>query len=217
MVDMSQPGAGISPEEALRLLIAGHERFISGVCFYPPIGADRRSEVVNNGQHPYATFISCSDSRVPLEILFNAGIGDLFVIRIGGNICTTNEIGTAEFSVRHIGTPLCVVLGHTHCKAVTVALTGMEMQGSIPLLLAPLLPVVEQVRSENPGVATEDLVCLAVVANVWRSVEQLLTHSAEISQAVTAGRVQVIGAVYDVISGGVEWLGPHPRQEQLLG
>jgi carbonic anhydrase len=213
---MTDTGSGISPEDALQLLKAGNERFIAGVCFYPPIGADRRDEVVKHGQHPYATIISCSDSRVPLEVLFNAGIGDIFVIRVAGNVCATDEIGSAEYGVGHLGTPLCVVLGHSHCGAVTAVLTGAEVHGSIPQLVAPIVPVAEKVKQEHPGVAPEQLVGLAVTANVWQGVANLLTHSAEIRHVVSSGLAQVIGAVYDLETGCVEWLGPHPDQAQLI-
>jgi carbonic anhydrase len=214
---MSQPNSGISPEEALQLLKEGNGRFSAGVCFYPPIGADRRAEVVAHGQHPYATIIGCSDSRVPLEVLFNSGIGDIFVIRVAGNVCATDEIGSAEYGVDHLGTPLCVVLGHSHCGAVTAVMTGAAVHGSIPQLVAPIVPVAEQVKQDNPGVAPEQLVGLAVVANIWQGVANLLTQSAEIRHAVSSGRAQVIGAVYDLESGVVDWLGPHPEQARLLG
>jgi carbonic anhydrase len=213
---MSQAGPTISPDEALQLLKAGNERFVAGVCFYPPIGADRRMEVVSHGQHPFATLIGCSDSRVPLEVLFNTGIGEIFVIRVAGNVCATDEIGSAEYGVGHLGTPLCIVLGHSHCGAVTAVLTGAEVHGSIPQLVAPIVPVAEQVRAANPGIAPEELVSIAVVANVWQGVANLLTQSAEIRNAVSSNKAQVIGAVYDLESGRVEWLGQHPEQAQLI-
>lgn len=213
---MSQPGPGISPAEALQLLKAGNERFGAGVCFYPPIGAERRAEVVRHGQQPYATLISCSDSRVPLEVLFNVGIGDIFVIRVAGNVCSTDEIGSSEYGVGHLGTPLCVVLGHSHCGAITAVLTGAKLHGSISQLVAPIVPVAEQVLRDNPGVAPEQLVAQAVTANVWQSIEDLLVHSELIRNAVKAGKTQVIGAVYDLESGQVDWLGQHPEQERLL-
>lgn len=214
---MSHSSPGMSPAAALQLLKDGNERFIAGVCFYPPIGAERRAEVVSGGQHPYATIIGCSDSRVPLEVLFNSGIGDIFVIRVAGNVCATDEIGSAEYGVGHLGTPLCVVLGHSHCGAVTAVLTGAQVHGSIPQLVAPIVPVAELVLRENPGIAPEQLVGQTVVANVWQGVANLLTLSAEIRQAVISGAVQVIGAVYDLETGSVTWLGPHPMEAQLLG
>jgi carbonic anhydrase len=211
-----EEGSGISAAEALARLMDGNTRFVSGVAFYPPIGGDRRAEVVAHGQQPYATIVGCSDSRVPLEVLFNQGIGDIFVVRVAGNVCATDETGSVEYGVDHLGTPLCVVLGHSHCGAVTAVLTGAEVHGSIPKLIEPIIPAVEQVKRENPGVPPGELVPQAVVANVWQAIADLLSRSEAVRRRIAAGRLQVLGAVYDLPSGQVEWLGEHPRQAELL-
>ena len=206
----------VSSQEALAILKKGNEHFVSGVVFYPPIGAERRSAVVTGGQHPCAVIVGCSDSRVPLEVLFNAGIGDIFVVRVAGNVCATDEIGSVEYAIGHLGVPLCVVLGHSHCLAVTNVLTGAEVGGSIPQLSTPIVPVVERVKAAYPGVPPVDLLSQAVEANVWQGLENLLRGSETVRRAVAAGSAEVIGAVYDLLSGKVEWLGAHPEQEALL-
>lgn len=213
---MTPATGGRSPEAALQFLKAGNERFVSSVCFYPPIGSERRYEVLNQSQQPYAAIVSCADSRVPVEIIFNAGIGDLYVVRVAGNVCAADTIGSIEFGMFHIGISLCVVLGHTYCNAVRSVLLGLEVQGSIPQLVAPILPAAQQVLRENPGTDPGQLLTQAVEANVWQGVENLLAHSVQLHDAVSTGSVQIVGAVYDLESGSVRWLGLHPQQEQLL-
>lgn len=136
----SHSGPGISPEEAMKKLADGNSRYAAGACLHSDINQARRTETAQKGQHPIATILSCSDSRVPPEYIFDQGIGDLFVIRVAGNVADTDEIGSAEYGVDHLGTPVLMVLGHSKCGAVTAVATGTEVHGSIPALVENIKP-----------------------------------------------------------------------------
>ncbi len=202
-------------DEVIAMLTKGNERFASGQPTYPHEGAKRRAEV-SAGQHPLATIISCSDSRVPPEILFDEGIGDLFIVRVIGNIGGADETGSAEYGVEHLETPLLVVLGHTGCGAVTAAVTHAEVRGSIPPLLAHIQPAVRTARREHPELKGNDLIPEAIHANVFHSIDELFKRSETIRSRVQTGKLKVVGAIYDLKSGRVNWLGAHPKQDAWL-
>jgi carbonic anhydrase len=202
-------------DEIIAMLKQGNERFASGKPTYPHESLMRRAEVTA-GQHPVATVISCSDSRVPPELLFDEGIGDLFLVRVIGNIGGADETGSAEYGVEHLGTPLLVVLGHTGCGAVTAAVNHMEVGGSIPPLLAHIEPAVQTARKAHPAWRGDELVPAAVEANVFHSIQELFTRSEIIRTKVRADKLQVVGAIYNLKSGQVNWLGTHPHQAALL-
>jgi carbonic anhydrase len=202
-------------DQALATLRQGNERFASGQPTYPHESLMRRAEVAA-GQHPIATVISCSDSRVPPELLFDEGLGDLFIVRVIGNIGGADETGSAEYGVEHLGTPLLVVLGHTGCGAVTAAVNHLEVRGSIPPLLAHIQPAVQTARKAHPALRGNDLVPAAVEANVFHSMQELFARSEIIRAKVRSDKLKVVGAIYDLKSGQVNWLGAHPRQAALL-
>lgn len=202
-------------DEVLAVLTKGNARFVGGTPEYPHEGAARRSEVAA-GQHPLATVISCSDSRVPPEILFDEGIGDLFIVRVIGNIGGMDETGSAEYGVEHLGTPLLVVLGHSKCGAVMAAVTHAEVHGSIPPVLAHIKPAVWTARHEHPKLKGEALVPATIETNVFHSIAELFNRSAIIRERVRTGKLKVVGALYDIESGRVQWLGTHPQQAGLL-
>ncbi len=202
-------------DEVIALLTKGNERFANDHPTYPHEGTARRAEVVTE-QHPIATVISCSDSRVPPELLFDEGIGDLFIVRVIGNIGGADETGSAEYGVEHLGTPLLVVLGHTSCGAVTAAVTHAEVHGSIPPLLAHITPAVQTARKAHPEWKGNALVPAAVEANVLHSIQELFARSEVIRDRVRAGKLKVVGAIYNLQSGWVNWLGTHPRQSAFL-
>lgn len=202
--------------EILAKMKAGNERFIAGEATHPHLDAERRTETSEGGQHPYATVIACSDSRVPVEAIFDAGIGDIFVIRVAGNVCQTDEIGSIEYGVEHLGTPVMIVLGHEQCGAVTAVLTGAEVHGSIPELVAPISPVAEKINSEHAEAELPEKVSMAVHENVMHQMKLLLSGSPGVAERVKNGKTKVVGAVYDLSSGKVTFLGKHPEQDKLL-
>lgn len=202
-------------DDVLTMLKQGNERFASDHPTYPHEGTARRAEVAT-GQHPLATVISCSDSRVPPELLFDEGLGDLFIIRVIGNIGGVDETGSAEYGTEHLGTPLLVVLGHSSCGAVTAAVTHAEVHGSIPSPLAHIKPAVRIAHRAHPELHGNELVPEAIRTNVLHSMQELFNRSEIIRARVRAGKLKVVGAIYDLQSGQVNWLGEHPRQADLL-
>ena len=203
------------PVDALLELLAGNDRFSSGQSTHPNLSAERRELVTSGGQHPFATVIACSDSRVPVEMLFDQGVGDIFVIKVAGNVCNTDEIGSIEYGVDHLDTPVMVVLGHTHCGACTAVATGADVHGCIPDLIAPIRPALQKVYAAHPDIYGKDLVPALVEANVWQAIEDLFQRSSSTRRRTNDGRVTVVGAVYNIETGIVKWMGTHPEQESL--
>ena len=203
------------PVNALLELLAGNDRFSSGQSTHPNLSAERRELVTSGGQHPFATVIACSDSRVPVEMLFDQGVGDIFVIKVAGNVCNTDEIGSIEYGVDHLDTPVMVVLGHTHCGACTAVATGADVHGCIPDLIAPIRPALQKVYAAHPDLYGKDLVPALVEANVWQAIEDLFQRSSSTRRRTNDGRVTVVGAVYNIETGIVKWMGTHPEQESL--
>ncbi len=198
-----------SPDKICTELKDGNSRFIKGECSHPNSSAERRQLAFAKSQGDYAvaTVLGCSDSRVPLELIFDAGIMDLFVIRVPGNICKSDEIGGVEYGIHHAYTPVVVVLGHSDCGAVTAAVkSGHKLERNIPELLKPIKKLVEKVRKEYPGLAEKELIEFCIRENVYYEIEMLFEQSAATRNVVKAGKVKVTGAVYDLGSGKVEWL-----------
>jgi carbonic anhydrase len=210
-------GAAMSPDEAMAKLKAGNDRFVAGKPQYPNQGRERRALTAGQGQHPFATVLSCSDSRVPVEFIFDQGLGDIFAVRVGGNVAQTDEIGSMEYAVDHLATPVVVVLGHSQCGAVTAVVENAKVPPNIANLVAPIKPAVAKAKAENPEAAKEALIAAAVKDNVLQAMEDLFQKSAIVKAQVTAKKIRVVGALYDLDTGQVQWLGPHPDQDQWLG
>jgi carbonic anhydrase len=205
-----EPGPSLTPQQVLEKLQDGNARYVAGKSVHANLDAARREETAKNGQHPTATVLSCSDSRVPVELLFDQGIGDVFVVRVAGNVCNVDEAGSIEYGVDHVGTPLLVVLGHTDCGAVKAAATHAELHGHVVPLVANLRPVIARLEKEHPDLHGIELVPAAVEANVRASIDNLLKMSHIVHDRVKAGKLKVVGAVYDLKSGKVRWLDEKP-------
>jgi len=173
--------------DALLKLISGNDRFSSGQSKHSNISAERRELVTSGGQHPFATVIACSDSRVPVEMLFDQGVGDIFVIKVAGNVCNTDEIGSIEYGVDHLDTPVMVVLGHTHCGACTAVATGADVHGCIPDLISPIRPAFEKVQEAYLHLDGKALVPALVEANVWQAIENLFQRSSSTRKRTNDG------------------------------
>lgn len=204
-----------SPDQAWNMLREGNMRFTRGVTEHPNSDSGRREEVAGS-QNPFAVIHSCADSRVPVERIFDRGIGDLFVVRIAGNVSDTDEVGTIEYGVGHLHSPLVVVMGHSACGAVKAVVGGAEVHGSIPRLVDNVIPAVEWVKKNRPDLKGDDLINASIEANVWQSIDDLFTRSEEVRGLVEKNELKVVGAVYDLASGRVRWLGEHPYQDRLL-
>lgn len=212
----SGTGPGIQPDEAVTKLKEGNARFVSGAAQHPNQDQNRRTATATGGQQPFATVLGCSDSRVPVEVLFDSGIGDIFVIRVAGNVADTDEIGSIEYAVDHLGTPVLVVLGHTQCGAVTAVVKNAEVHGKIVPLVAKIRPAVAKTKALYPQSSGDDFLNEAIRGNVWQAIEDLFRASPVTARRVQSGQLKVVGAIYHLDSGSVHWLGPHPLQEQLL-
>lgn len=194
-----------SPEEAISLLKEGNARYVKGERKFARFDIRRVAETASE-QQPFATFLACSDSRVPVENVFDAGIGDLFVVRVAGNVCSDHEIGSIEYSVDHLKTPLVVVLGHTQCGAVTAVVKNADVRGKFPHLSEHIFPAYEEARAAHPNSDETHLIKEAVRQNVRRAIRDLLRISEGVRRGAEAGDVKVVGAVYDLQTGEVEWL-----------
>ena len=196
------------------LLKEGNARFAAGKPQSPNAEPARRMELAANGQEPLATILACSDSRDPVELMFDRGVGDLFVVRVAGNVAGVSETATIEYGVTHLGTPVLLVMGHTKCGAVTAVVKGAELHGHLVALAKLIEPAAKKAKAA--GVSGEDAVPVAIQLNVWLQIESLLTRSSLIRNHAAAGKVEVMGAVYDIASGKVVWLGKHPDMDRLL-
>jgi carbonic anhydrase len=210
------PAPAVSPERAIERLTAGNLRFVEGRSVHPNGDAARREQTAAAGQHPSATILSCSDSRAPLEVVFDQGIGDIFAVRVAGNVCGSDVMGSIEYGVDHVGTPLLVVLGHSQCGAVKAAVSEAHLHGHIEPLVARIAPAVARAKASHPDLHGMELLPAATEANVWNSIEELFAKSEITRHCVESGKLKIIGAIYDVKSGRVRWLGEHPRQGELL-
>src|SRR6476620_12476594 len=184
-------------DQALARLVAGNERFVRGEARFPTVQKEVLAELAK-GQHPYATILGCSDSRVPPELLFDAGFGELFIVRVAGNVISPEVMGTLQYAAVHLHTPLFVVLGHEGCGAVQAALAakfdGARERRRIALLLKRILPGLRDLR---PGPTAEAQAKAAVEANVRWSMHQL--HDTPEGKARMAeGILKLVGAVYEL-------------------
>jgi carbonic anhydrase len=186
--------------EALRELKKGNARYAENRPTHPRRGAKQRREL-STAQRPFAAILTCSDSRVVPEILFDQGLGDLFVVRNGGNVVDDTVLGTLEYGAAHLKTPLIVVLGHTRCGAVTAAVRGDFPNDHTRTLMRALHPAVEKsyVRRGDP-------VENASRRNVGLSVENLRRSKPTLAPLCKSGALRIVGALYDIETGLVDWL-----------
>lgn len=206
----------VSAIEAQALLQAGNDRFLRGAAVHPNLEPAHLREQAREGQNPFATVVGCSDSRCPVELIFDAGVGDIFVIRVAGNICSGAEIASVEYAVGHLASPLVVVMGHSRCGAVTAAVRETDAEGHISDVLTEIEPAVRKARGEHPEAKGEALVDLAARNNVWQAIENLFCESPPLSRAVREEKLVVVGAFLELETGRVSWLGAHPQQASLM-
>src|SRR4051812_3764990 len=189
-----------SADAVLRELAAGNDHHVAKRYRHPHQNAARQRELADS-QHPHATVLSCADSRVAPEIILDQGLGDLFDVRVAGNVASDAELASIEYAALHLHTPLLVVMGHQKCGAVTAAAESGEAEGHLPSLLALIHPAVERARSQ-PG----DLIENAVRSNVENVVQQIRGSAPVLAALVERGTLKVVGAVYSLDTGKVAWL-----------
>ncbi|RPI85846.1 MAG: carbonic anhydrase [Chloroflexi bacterium] len=193
----------VTTEDAFERLLAGNRRFVDGRRTYPNQSAAYRQELVS-GQHPFAAVLGCADSRIPPEIIFDQGLGDIFTVRVAGNIVDDASLGSLEYAVEHLGVQLIIVLGHSGCGAVQAAFAGGHEEGRIASLIGAIQPAVEQSKRE-PCSTQEQALVNAVRKNVDIVVQRLCTAAPIIAPCVNECRVKIIGAYYDQACGMVEF------------
>ncbi|MFE9202804.1 carbonic anhydrase [Micromonospora sp. NPDC007230] len=197
-----------NPEQALAELFAGNRRFVTGVPRHPNQDAEHRAAVAD-GQHPFAVIVGCADSRLAAEIIFDRGLGDLFVVRTAGHTVGPEVLGSVEYAVTVLGTPLVVVLGHDSCGAVQAArevvATGTPPAGHLGALVDAVVPSLA--RAAREGVEDLDEI---VDIHIARTVEALLARSAVLAERVTAGRCGVVGMSYRLSAGEVRTVAEVP-------
>lgn len=192
-------------EEAMNRLKAGNARFVSGQARFPTVQKEVLAELAK-GQQPYATILGCSDSRVPPELVFDAGFGELFVVRVAGNVLGPSILGTLQYAGAHLHTPLFVVMGHEGCGAVKAAIAskfhGATQKSRIEVLLENILPALDDLDETQPA---EALLHAAVEANVRHTMRELLA-TPEAQARLAENKIRLVGAVYDIESGHVRFL-----------
>jgi len=201
----------ISAHEALERLKEGNRRFVSGSTDSRFRTSHERRTTLVGGQEPFAVILGCSDSRVPTEIIFDQGLGDLFVIRVAGNIVAPSLIGSVEFAAEQFGTELVVVLGHSGCGAVEATLNELsrpsgERSPNLRSIVERIRPSVEALLEDEGDRTRETLMELAIRANIRNSAEQLTRGSTILQRLSDEKRLLVIGAEYSLQSGAVEVL-----------
>lgn len=197
----------VTPQAALRLLLDGNQRFIAGDRLHPHQDADRRAAVAPV-QRPFAVLFGCSDSRLAAEIIFDRGLGDLFVVRTAGHVVGAEVLGSIEYAVAMLNTPLIAVLGHDSCGAVTAALdtvrTGTSAEGYIRDVVERVMPSILVARNE----ALADME-VAVREHVRYTAQLLTQRSAIIAERVADGRLGVVGLSYRLSEGSVNQVASH--------
>ena len=201
MCAVAQANAG----KVLDGLMEGNERFRTGAAQHPRAAVDHRKTLVR-GQAPLAIVVGCSDSRVPPEILFDAGVGDLFVIRVAGNVLGRDALGSLEYAVEHLEAPLLVVLGHSDCGAVSAVVNGAFSSPSLAGIADAIRPAVDATEG-LPG----EWVDLAARENVRRIVQDLPSTSTIVGDAVAVQRLTLVPAYYDLRTGAVHVLDTEPQ------
>ncbi|MCL4787202.1 MAG: carbonic anhydrase [Verrucomicrobia bacterium] len=204
----------LTADEALQRLIEGNERFQRGEPHLSGVARETLTELAR-GQHPFATILGCSDSRVAPEAIFHAGLGELFVVRVAGNVLSAEVAGSIQYAVSHLQTPLLVVLGHEGCGAIQAALAtmdhGVQQRSRIQLLVDSILPGLEALEAGLPPAAR---LAQAVEMNVRRTVRTIL-DSPEGRARQAEGRVKCVGAIYEIETGCVRFLHPAIRQAPI--
>jgi len=188
----------LSPKDAFNILVEGNKRFTANVK------ADRNLQTqvseTSTGQYPFAVVLSCIDSRVPVELVFDQGIGDVFSTRVAGNIINEDVLGSMEYSCKVAGSKLVVVMGHSKCGAVTAACKHVEL-GNITALLDKIQPAVEAIDEEMSDAKVEKVAAM----NVQLSIERIRKESSILAELEAEGKIEIVGAMYNVSTGKVDF------------
>jgi carbonic anhydrase len=205
MSSTSHASPEYTADQALARLRSGNARFVAGTARFPTVQKEVLADLAK-GQQPYATILGCSDSRVPPELVFDAGFGELFIVRVAGNVLGPTINGTLQYAGTHLHTPLFVVMGHEGCGAVQAAVAwkfeGTRHKSRIELLLENIIPALEDL---DPNLPPDAMMKAAVEANVRWTIRAIL-DSPEAKARAKGDAIRVVGAVYDIATGAVRFL-----------
>jgi carbonic anhydrase len=203
----SAGGGGISADEALSKLLDGNKRYVESKMNACSESSTTAREALAKGQKPYAIILSCSDSRVPPELVFDKALGEVFVVRVAGNVPDPIVLGSIEYAAEHLGSPLIVVLGHERCGAVTAAVDAKgKPEGNIGAIIKTIAPAVKQAKKDYKGKNKAELVETAVDDNVKLVAANITRQSAVLRHLVKEGKIKIVAAKYDLDDGKVSLL-----------
>lgn len=193
----------LTPEKAFDVLKEGNRRFAANLKINRNLLQQLND--ITEGQHPFATVLSCMDSRTSVELIFDQGLGDIFSIRIAGNIVNDDILGSIEYACGVVGSKLIVVLGHTRCGAIKGACEGVEM-GNLTGLLKKINPAMERVKADEEDLRTASAFEKVAAANVLQSIDDLLTKSPIINKLYRQGQIGIVGGMYSIETGRVDFI-----------
>ncbi len=200
-VCFAQNHDNLSAKEALEKLIKGNERFVKSDLKHPDSDKKRRKEMLK-GQHPFVVILSCSDSRVPPELIFDQGLGDIFEIRNAGNVLNEHVIGSIEYAVMHCGVKLIMIMGHQDCGAIAATLSGISETKYIKALEDSIQPAVDDCKEKGIEVNSDNV----VKAHIMQDINELLTKDTELVKYMQENNVEIVPAYYHLDTGKVDFL-----------
>ena len=191
-------------QEALQKLMDGNKRFVSGTLAQKDLSAKKREELAK-GQKPFATVLTCSDSRVPPELLFDQGLGDIFVVRVAGNVVDPIALGSIEYAAEHLGSPLVLILGHSKCGAVKATLESKgKPEGNIGAIVKKIMPAVNAAKKK--GGTQDEILETAIKENVKNVYADVMKNSKIIPHLVEEGKLMIVAGEYDITTGKIEMI-----------
>ncbi|MBD2344494.1 carbonic anhydrase [Anabaena subtropica] len=187
----------VNSQQALKLLLDGNQRFVTRKPRYPN-QSQKRLQSIAKAQYPFAAILGCADSRVPAEIVFDQGLGDLFVVRVAGNVASDMAIGSLEYATSVLDTRLIVVLGHRRCGAVEASIKNEPLPGRISYVVEGIKPALAKLQSTS-----KDINEAAMIANIKYQAEKLQQKSTILAELIKKGTLKIVGASYDIDTGKV--------------
>ncbi len=194
------------PKTPFGKLQRGNEHFVKGKLTHPNQDPETRQKLAYEGQSPFAIVVTCADSRVPPELIFDRGLGELFVVRCAGNVVDDYQIASIEYAVEHLKVPLLIVLGHTDCGAVKACVAGKPLEGHLPKLMQGIETALKHVKSTRPHLKDKELVERVIAENVRLTLLSLYQRSEIVQKHMKMGKLEVAGGVYHLSEGTIEWL-----------
>lgn len=204
----AEPAQKMGADNSLVLLKEGNMRFVKGSSVYPNQTSHQRKILALQGQKPFATIVTASDSRVDPVLIFDRGLGDIFTVRSAGNVAGSDTLASVEYSMLALETPLLVVMGHTRSTLIKAAVDKMKMKGHLVQLLGKLQPAIKMTKVLYPSLTENKLINKVAETNVRQVMRDILGQCPAILAKVRSGKAQIMGAMYDTDTGTVRWLGP---------